>query len=88
MTIPVKPSSWVETALQIRAYHVQQLKNDEKHTAAKTAKQLNRSRSSICEYLKIASWYKTHPVQIGRCETIHEALALISKLDRERELQD
>lgn len=84
--IPVKPPGWLETAIKVREFHVNCLRANKKHRMTDTAIALNRGLSSVSNYLKIASWHKTHPRHIEKCETINDCLELIKKLELEREL--
>jgi hypothetical protein len=83
---PVKPT-WIERAIQIKAWHVQQCRDDENWTIAKTANALNRSIGSISQDLLIASWLKTHEKQIRRCSSLRDALAYVRSMQREMELR-
>lgn len=87
MTIaPVKPN-WIDRAIQIRKWHVQQCRDDSTWTISKTADALNRSIGSISQDILIAEWMMTHEKQIRRCGSMRDALAYIKGLKREQELR-
>ena len=77
---------WIDVAVSIRQFHINKLKINEKWRIQDTAKALNRSYGSVNQYLMIASWLKTHEVQIRRVDTMKEAVELIKKLKRNLEI--
>ena len=83
---PIKPT-WIDRAIDIRVWHVQQCRDDSTWTISKTATALNRSIGSISQDLLIASFLKTHEKQIKRCSSMRDALAYIRGIVREMELR-
>jgi hypothetical protein len=78
--------SWIDRAVEIKKFHVQQLKNESNWTLQKTAEALNRSIGSISQDLLIASWLKTHDKQLRRCSSMRDALSWIRDKQREMNL--
>lgn len=81
-----KKTTFLDTALQVEQYHLGRLK-EKRQTITETATELSRSVASVSRYLKIASWNRTHNDQLSQCDNIQEALALINRLDIERQLR-
>ena len=87
MKPPVK-QSWIERAIEIRRFHIQQLKDESNWTIEKTAKVLNRSIGSVSQDLLIASWLRTHEKQLKRCDSMRDALAWIRLKQKEIRLEE
>lgn len=83
---PIKPT-WIDRALEIRTFHVQQCRDDPKWTVSKTADVLNRSIGSVSQDLLIASFLKTHEKQLRRCSSMRDALAYVRSIQREMDLR-
>lgn len=80
--------TWLETAISIHKFHVEKLKSNSKWRIEDTAKELKRSFGCVAQYLKIASFLKTHENQLRRETTMKEALELIKKIERQQEIQE
>lgn len=78
-------SHWLDRAVEIRRFHVEQCKEESGWTIEKTAEALNRSIGSVSQDLLIASWVKTHEKQLRRCSSMRDALSYIK--DRQREIR-
>lgn len=79
---------WLDRAIEIRKFHMQQCKDEPSWTIDKTAKILNRSYGSVAQDLLLASWSKTHDKQLRRCSSMRDALAFIKDKQREMELDE
>lgn len=79
--------NWLQTAIDIRKFHINQLKLENGWTIEKTALALNRSVGSISQYILIAEWSRTHEVQLKRCNSMNEGLEFIKRKKKEMELE-
>ena len=86
MAIPIK-LNWLDRAVEIQKFHINQLRDEPGWTIVKTAKALNRSVGSVSEDLLIASWRKTHEKQLKRFDSQREALAFVRSRKREMRLE-
>lgn len=84
---PVK-QTWIQRAVEIHHFHVQQLRDDTSWTIEKTAHALNRSIGSVSQDLLIARWLKTHEKQLKRCSSMRDALAWVRVKSREMQLEE
>ena len=84
---PVK-QNWIDRCVDIRRFHVQQLKDESNWTIEKTANALNRSIGSVSQDLLLASWLKTHDKQLRRCSSMRDALAFVRDKQREMKLEE
>lgn len=80
--------SWIERALDTHKFHIKKMREDEKWRLSNTSKALNRSLGSICEDLLIASWYKTHKVQLEKFEYAKEALEFIRERQKQMQIEE
>lgn len=80
---PLVKRSWIDRAIQIHNFHVQQLMDESSWTIERTAKALNRSTGSISQDLLIAEWSRSHDKQLRRCGSMKDALAWIRMKQRE-----
>lgn len=78
---------WLDRALEINRFHVQQLRDEPSWTIQKTAVLLNRSLGSVSQDLLIAQWCKTHEKQLKACRSLRDALDWIRRRQREMRLQ-
>lgn len=85
--IPVK-LNWLDRAIEIHKFHINQLRDEPDWTIEKTAKALNRSIGSISQDLLIVSWLKTHEKQLKRFDSMREALAFVRSRKREMRLEE
>lgn len=69
--------SWLERAKETYRFHARKKRENKKWLIADTAKSLKRSLGSICEDLKIASWYKTHACRLEKFDYAKDALEWI-----------
>ena len=88
MKAPPVKQHWIERAVDIHRFHVQQLKDEPKWTVEKTASALNRSIGSVSQDLLLASWLKTHEKQLRRCSSMRDALAWIRVRQRELRVEE
>jgi len=88
MKAPPVKQHWIERAVDIHRFHVQQLKDEPKWTVEKTASALNRSIGSVSQDLLLASWLKTHEKQLRRCSSMRDALAWIRVRQREIRVEE
>lgn len=79
---PIK-LNWLNRAVEVHNYHVQQCKDESGWTIEKTAHALNRSIGSVSQDLLIASWCKSHEKQLKRCNSMKDALEFIKGKKRE-----
>lgn len=79
---PIK-LNWLNRAVEVHNYHVQQCKDESGWTMEKTADSLNRSTGSVSQDILIASWCKTHAKQLRRCNSMKDALEFIKGKKRE-----
>lgn len=77
---------WIDRALATNKYHQDRLREDEDWTLLETAEKLGRSLGSVSEDIKIASWMKTHEMQLRQIKTAGAALAYIRKKEKELNL--
>ncbi len=80
--IPVK-LNWLDRAVQVHNFHVQNQKSEPNWTLEKTAKALNRSTGSVSSDLLIASWFRTHEKQLRRLNSMRDALDYIKRKRQE-----
>lgn len=85
MRAPPVKQHWIERAVDIHKFHIQQLRDESDWTIEKTAKVLNRSTGSVSQDLLLASWLKTHEKQIRRCSSMRDALEFVR--DRRKEIR-
>lgn len=85
---PLTKLHWIDRAVEVRRFHIQQCKDEPDWTIEKTARILNRSYGSVAQDLTIASWCKTHEKQIRRCSSMRDALAFIRDKQREMMLSE
>lgn len=83
---PIK-SNWLDRALEVRRFHVEQCKGESNWTIQKTARSLNRSIGSVSQDLLIASWVKTHEKQLRRFDSMRDALDFVRTKQREMRLE-
>jgi len=74
---PPKKYNWLELALEIHSFHINQLKSNKTQTIRQTAADLNRSLGSVSQSITIGSWYKTHEKQLKRFNSLKEAMNFI-----------
>jgi len=84
---PVK-QNWIDRALDIHRFHIQQLKDEPKWTVERTANALNRSTGSVSEDLLLTNWLRTHEKQLRRCSSRRDALAWIRVRQREMRIEE
>jgi hypothetical protein len=82
---PIKPN-WLDRAIEIHNFHVNQCKDNSDWTITKSAELLNRSLGSVSQDLLLASWVKTHEKQLRRCSSMRDALAFVKLKQREMSL--
>lgn len=87
MKPPVK-CNWIDQSIEIRKFHIQQLKDESNWTLEKTAKVLQRSIGSVSQFLLIASWLKTHDKQIRKFNSMKDALVFIRAKQREHKISE
>lgn len=88
MKAPPVKQNWLERAVDIHKFHIQQCKDESNWTIEKTAKALNRSIGSVSQDLLIASWLKTHEKQLKRFNSMREALAFVRSKQKEMRLEE
>jgi len=88
MHSPLVKQHWIERAVDIHRFHIQQLKDEPHWTIEKTAQALNRSIGSVSQDLLLASWLKTHDKQLRRCSSMRDALSWIRVRQREIQMED
>ena len=92
MTIPthnhLTKLHWLDRAIEVRQFHISQMKEESNWTVEKTANILNRSIGSISQDLTLASWAKTHDKQLRRCSSMRDALSWIKDKQREMMLEE
>jgi len=79
---------WLERAKETYKFHSRKKKESSKWRLQDSAKALHRSSGSICEDLKIASWFKTHPDKIERFDYARDALEFIRKKESEMSVDE
>lgn len=79
---------WLARAKETYKFHRLHLLEDSKWTLEKTAARLHRSLGSVCEDIKIASWIKTHSVQLEKFDYAKDALEFIRKKQKEIDLSE
>ena len=77
--------TWQERVRAVAKYHSSRCREDDDHTLAKTAAELNRSIGRISEDLTIASWMKTHP-RVEKFKSTSQALDWIRMKKKEMRL--
>lgn len=87
MPIP-KKQHWLETAIEIYNFHIQQLKEDSTWTIVKTSVVLNRSLGSISNYITIGSWYITNERQLKKFRSMRDALEFIHEHKLQMKLRE
>lgn len=75
--------NWLDRAVQVHNFHIQNQKAEPNWTLEKTAKALNRSIGSVSQDLTIASWFRTHEKQLRRLNSMRDALDYIKKKRQE-----
>lgn len=80
--------NWLERAKETYKFHSRKRKENGKWRLQDSAKSLRRSLGSICEDLKIASWFKTHPDKIERFDYARDALEFIRKKESEMSVDE
>lgn len=88
MRAPPIKQSWLDRAVDIHRFHVQQCRDESNWTIEKTAKALNRSIGSISQDLLLASWLKTHEKQLRRFSSMRDALEFVRSRRREIRLEE
>lgn len=68
---------WLDRVKKTYYFHINQLKDNRKHTIADTAKLLKRAIGPVSEELKVASWLRTHESQLFKFEYIKDAIEWI-----------
>ena len=86
--IPPVKLNWLDRAIEVRNFHIQQCKSESHWTLKKTATALNRSLSSVADDVLVASWVKTHEKQLKRFDSMREALRFVRAREREMRLGD
>lgn len=76
-------SDWLTRAKETYRFHARKKKENKKWLIADSAKALKRSLGSICEDLKIASWFKTHPTKLEKFDYAKDALEWIRSKEDE-----
>jgi hypothetical protein len=84
---PLVKEHWLDRAIAIRNFHVQQLLDEPKWSNEKTDRALNRSIGSVATDLKLASWSRSHDKQLRRCSSMRDAIKFIQDKEREIELE-
>jgi len=79
---PVK-FHFLDRAIEIRQFHIEQCKEEPNWTIEKTAKALNRSIGSVSQDLLLASWIKTHEKQLRKCSSMRDALEFVKEKQKE-----
>lgn len=74
--------TWLVKALETNKYYIGRCRDNPKQTLSETAKELKRSTGSISEDLLIASWYKTHSIQLEKFDYAKDALKFIRERHR------
>lgn len=74
----LKKPTWQERAINVAHYHAGRCREDEKHTIAETAAELNRSIGRISEDLTLASWMQTSP-RVAKFKNPTQALDYIKR---------
>jgi predicted transcriptional regulator len=83
---PIVKLNWIELALDIHRFHVQQVKDEDHWTIERTAKLLNRSIGSVSQYLLIAEYHKVFEKDLKKINGMKEAVELIKRKQREHRL--
>ncbi len=84
---PIK-SHWIDRAVDVHNFHVQQVRSEPSWTINKTAKVLCRSLGSVSQDLLLASWLKTHEKVLRRFSNAKDALEFIRMKKKEMKTQD
>lgn len=81
---PHKKMTWQERCVQTDLYHKSCLKNDRSWRIFDTAKDLNRSLSSVATDINLAEFLKIYPKQLERMKSIVDACEFVrvKKLDK------
>jgi hypothetical protein len=88
MNSPPIKYHWLDRAIEVRKFHISQVKEEPYWTIAKTADALNRSIGSVSQDLLIASWIRTHEKQLRRFSSMRDALEFIRNKQREIKLAE
>ncbi len=88
MTNHLVRQHWLDRAIQVRQFHIQQCKEEPGWTVTKTADALNRSVGSVSQDITLAMWSKTHEKQLRRCSSARDALTFIKDKQREMMLDE
>ena len=79
---------WLDRVKSTNRYHKERLRENHKHTIAKTAKSLKRSLGSVAQELKVAQWLKTHERELLECEYFHEAIEFVRDKQHQLEIEE
>jgi fatty-acid desaturase len=69
--------NWITKAKKTFEFHRSKLVSHNKWTMPQTAKALKRSVGGVSEDIMLIRWWKTHEMQLRRCDTAKEALEFI-----------
>jgi len=84
---PIK-SHWLDRAIQVYNFHVNQLKEESGWTIKKTADALNRSVGSVSQDILLANWSRTHDKQLRRYNSMKDALSFVKAREREFKVRE
>lgn len=85
MTVAAKRQSWQDKVRLAKEFHKGMLRENSLWRIEDTAKELGYSTSTMCEYLLVADWIKTHP-KIEKCRTFSDALEMVREKRQEMRL--
>lgn len=79
---------WIIRVLKTHEFHINRCRERSDWTVGETATALNRSHGSISEDLLLASFLKTHEIQLSRMSTMRDALEFVRKKKKEMKLAE
>jgi len=77
---------WISRAVETYNYHANKLKDNRNWGLRDTARSLRRSLGSISEDVMLASWVKTHKIQMEKFKYAKDALVYVR--ERQRKLDE
>lgn len=84
---PIK-QHWLDRAISVRRFHIEQCNTIAGWTIRRTAEALNRSLGSVSEDITLALWTKTHEKQLRKFSTARDAINFLRKKRREINLEE
>ena len=78
--------TWQQKVEYINTYHVAKLKEADSLTVSQTANHFGYSIGSVSQFLRLASWMKTHGNHLEKIKSLVKALDWIKNKERERKI--